>query len=158
MCNLKPHMSHFIQYPVINSNIIYVAGLNDSDSYGHLYKSINSGLNWSNLTLITNMYILDMQFLNFDSGCGMWFSAGPHVRTTTDGGITWTVRINGINNETQNIFFLNYNTGWCGDNIGGLYKTTNAGLNWNSIGSFPQTIQSIFFLTENIGWVGFQNY
>jgi hypothetical protein len=75
------------------------------------------------------------------------------VRTTTDGGNTWIVRTNGIISATQKIFFLNYNTGFCGANSN-LYKTTNAGVNWVQIASFLRDPTSIYFFNENTGWIG----
>jgi photosystem II stability/assembly factor-like uncharacterized protein len=64
------------------------------------------------------------------------------------------VRTNGINQTTQKLFFLNYNTGYCGSN-NNLFKTTNAGLNWNNLYSFGNAgINGIYFVNLNIGWVG----
>lgn len=153
----KETHSYFTAISVINNNIVYVAGLNDTALYDQFLKTTNGGLNWTILNLPTNMSILDMQFLNIDSG---WECNGGNidVRTTTDGGLTWTVRTNGINDQTQKIFFLNYNTGFVTGNVGELWKTTNAGLNWNLIYNFTTTIGAVFFLNEQTGWTSVGNY
>jgi len=101
------------------------------------------------------MDITKFYFISSDTG---WvtdnFASSPVARLTTDGGYTWLQRINGMTSyPTRSVFFLNYNTGWCGSgNI--LYKTTNAGSNWQVNGAFSDDISSIFFLNENTGWSG----
>ncbi len=139
---------------VVDANIVYAGG--DSVGFGKLAKTTNGGINWIYLQLPINMLIGDMQFLNKDSGWTCVDLFGADVRTTTDGGATWQVRISGIAAQTQRIFFLNYSTGFCGANFD-LYKTTNAGMNWTISSSFSQSLQSIFFLNQNTGWVGTGN-
>jgi photosystem II stability/assembly factor-like uncharacterized protein len=141
---------------VINQNLIYAAANHNDSAVTKLYKSTNGGINWSYTTMVPNMYISDMQFINKDSAWECGLSAGPDVRTTTDGGLTWTVRTNGITSNTNRLFFTNYNTGWCGGGFK-LFFTTNAGLNWTQIGDFTAQIGSVHFYNLNIGWVGLGN-
>ena len=136
---------------VIDSNIIYAGGSNGN---GQLYKTTNGGTNWTSLGAPS--IITDMVFMNKDSGYYCSDLIGADVRTTTNGGLNWTVRISGIAAQTQRIFFLNYNTGYCGANFN-LYKTTNAGLSWALINNFSETVNSIFFLNFNTGWIGATN-
>jgi photosystem II stability/assembly factor-like uncharacterized protein len=133
---------------VINANVIYAGG---SDGNGRLFKSTNGGTNWTDIGVPSR--VTDMVFLNQDSGYYCADFIGADVRTTTDGGATWQVRIIGIASQTQRIFFLNYNTGFCGAG-NNLYITTNAGLNWILNNNFSQSVQSIFFLDQNTGWCG----
>ena len=147
--------SSLLALSVVNVNIAYCGGF-DGAATANLHKTTNGGLNWFVIPTPTNMSILDMQFLNKDSGWTVGGSVGADVRTTTDGGLTWQVRISGIAAQTQRIFFLNYSTGFCGANFD-LYKTTNAGMNWTISSSFSQSLQSIFFLNQNTGWVGTGN-
>ena len=137
---------------VVDANIIYCGGF-DGAATANLHKTTNGGLNWLVIPTPTNMSILDMQFLNKDSGWTVGASVGADVRTTTNGGLNWIVRTSGILQQTQRIFFLNYNTGFCGANSQ-LYKTTNAGLNWLQVSSFVEQVNSIFFKNENTGWLG----
>ena len=60
---------------------------------------------------------------------------------------------NGISQHPFKLFFLNYNTGWCGADFK-LYRTSDAGVNWAEISSFTETVKSIFFLNVNTGWLG----
>jgi len=117
-----------------------------------IYKTSDGGQNWTVITMVPNMGIDDMQFLNKDSAWECGTSVGPDVRTTTDGGNTWIVRTNGISNQTDKVFFLNYNTGFC---AGGffLYKTTDLGLNWFVISSFSDRIFGILFKDASTGWL-----
>jgi len=102
------------------------------------------------------MAIDDMQFLNKDSAWECGNSIGPDVRTTTDGGNTWIVRTSGLTQSSQRVFFLDYNTGFCGAQFN-FYKTTNAGLNWVLNNNFSEIVSSIFFLNVNTGWIGASN-
>jgi photosystem II stability/assembly factor-like uncharacterized protein len=151
---LRAPATEFTDLEVVDGNNINVSGYDLNINRMIIYKSTNGGINWSSITMVPNMLINDMQFLNKDSAWECGSSAGPDVRTTTDGGNTWVVRTNGILSATQRIFFLNYNTGFCGANNNVLYKTTNAGLNWFPNGTFTQIVQSICFLNNNTGWVG----
>ncbi|HRF66646.1 MAG TPA: T9SS type A sorting domain-containing protein [Ignavibacteria bacterium] len=141
---------------VINNNTVYCGGYDFSSNSANLKKTTNGGLNWVLIPTPTNMAIADMVFLNEDSGWSCSSNVGADVRTTTNGGLNWIVRTSGILQQTQKIFFLNYNTGYCGANSQ-LYKTTNAGLNWNQASVFVEQINSIFFKNINTGWLGCTN-
>lgn len=119
-----------------------------------LFKTLNGGVNWFNIPLVPNMGISQMFFLNHDTGWECQLGTGPDVRLTTDGGITWEVRTSGINSSNSYpLFFLNYNTGFCGAGLD-LYKTTNAGQNWNLLNTFSDNIHSVYFININTGWCG----
>jgi type IX secretion system substrate protein len=136
---------------MVNDTLGYVSA--DSIGLPKLLKTINGGINWNFIPI--SFAIFDMQFINKDSGwvCNGVF--GPDVRTTTDGGQTWQLRINGFASQTEHIFFLNYNTGYCGARWN-LYKTSDAGLNWNLLYNFgSDVIYSIYFLDDLTGWVGY---
>jgi Photosynthesis system II assembly factor YCF48/Secretion system C-terminal sorting domain len=155
LVQLRVYNSSFYDLDMINTLTGYVAGHDYTIARGKLFSTTNGGLNWSSVNLVPNMDIGDMQFINQDSGWECGVSIGPDVRTTTDGGNTWTVRTSGLTGQTDRIFFLNYNTGFCAlSSVFGIYKTTNAGVNWVPNGTFSQFVQSIFFLNINTGWVG----
>jgi len=150
------------QFSVLNQDFIDIDMVNSLTGYvsggSRLYWTTNAGVNWNYINMVPNMDIFDMQFLNKDSAweCGPAIGVAD-VRTTTDGGFTWTIRNNGINQTDANrVFFLNYSTGFCGG-VGWLFKTTNAGLNWTSNGIFGQSVRGIFFLNINTGWLGLSN-
>lgn len=136
---------------VIDPNNIYAGG--DSSARAKFSKTTNGGLNWIDIQTPVNMSIEDMSFQNKDSGWSCSGVVGPDVRTTTNGGLNWIVRTNGILQQTHKIFFLNYNTGYCGANTQ-FYKTTDAGLNWTLQSNFLNSIHSINFKNELTGWLG----
>jgi photosystem II stability/assembly factor-like uncharacterized protein len=147
----------FTDIDMLNSLTGYAAGNDLNISLYRLFSTTNGGVNWSSIIMVPNMTIADIQFINKDSAweCGPSFTAD--VRTTTDGGNTWVVRTSGITQATQKVFFLNYNTGFCGAQFL-LYKTTDAGLNWIIVNNFaPENVGSIFYLNESMGWIGNTN-
>ncbi|MBK6771003.1 MAG: hypothetical protein IPG78_02435 [Ignavibacteria bacterium] len=94
--------------------------------------------------------------MNKDSGyvCNSIFR---DVWRTSDGGLSWVMRNNGISSTgVRRLFFLDYNTGFCGASFT-LFKTTNAGDNWVAVNGFSDVISSIFSLDEITGWVGLEN-
>ncbi len=71
-----------------------------------------------------------------------WIADGsqnaPKTFRTTDGGVTWTsIPVSGIGNELYCIYALNDNIAFAGEGYvngnANVYKTTNAGLNWNAV-------------------------
>lgn len=142
---------------IINSNTGYCGGYDFPSNSANLKKTTNGGLNWVLIPTPTNMGISDMQFLNVDSGWTTVGNVGADVRTTTNGGLNWIVRTSGILQQTQKIFFLNYNTGYCGAHTQ-LYKTTNAGLNWTLNDNYTDLVKAIFFIDNNTGWVALTGF
>ncbi len=147
--------SMYLALSVVDANTVYAGG-GTTLSTANLTKTTNGGLNWIIIPTPTNMGIDDIQFLNKDSGWTCAGAIGADVRTTTNGGLNWIVRTSGILQQTQRIFFLNYNTGFCGANSY-LYKTTNAGLNWNLFYNPSDPVNSVFFLNDQTGWIGITN-
>ncbi|RPI14110.1 MAG: T9SS C-terminal target domain-containing protein [Ignavibacteriae bacterium] len=137
----------------VNSSTIYVCGININMN-PLLLKSTNGGLNWVNKLPPTAPY--DLFFFNADSGwyCSQMSSAD--IRFTTDGGTTWQQRGSGIVSLVYRLFFMNFNTGWCGGNSF-VHKTTNAGINWTQIGVFNSNVGSVYFYNQNTGWAGLSN-
>jgi len=67
----------------------------------------------------------------------------------------------GVNDVLLNMFFLNPSTGWlCGSfrigdlQVGKVWRSTNAGLNWSSI-TFTDTgtVNSVYFIDANVGYL-----
>ncbi|MBK6878015.1 MAG: hypothetical protein IPG99_16600 [Ignavibacteria bacterium] len=65
-----------------------------------------------------------MFFVNEDAGyaCDGFFGG---VKLTTNGGISWIDRNNGINANPKTLFFFNCDTGFCGAGLS-LFRTTNS--------------------------------
>jgi len=131
---------------IIDANIGYCGG---SSGPGRLFKTTNGGINWNEIGTPTR--VLDMFFVNKDSGWIANETFTADVRTTTDGGATWQLRNSGLTDNINRLFFLNYSTGWAGSRY--FKKTTNAGLNWVQIYDFAtESIYSMYFINEQTGW------
>ncbi|MBV6479982.1 MAG: Ycf48-like protein [Ignavibacteria bacterium] len=125
-----------------NSFTGYATGGNAFSSVGYCYKTTNSGINWTSLSIPTPYYQMnDASFIDVNTGWivgGMPFNSGSEISKTTDGGLTWTSQV------TTPLFFsafgviemANANTGYLssGSNV---WKTTNGGTNWNMLTVTP---------------------
>jgi len=98
---------------------------------GRLYKSTNSGMNWSFLASFSFSYINDIKMVNENVG---YVVTNTNVMKTLNGGLNWTSVFQATN--VFSCYFLDENTGFAGS--GGMettiyiHKTTNGGQNWNS--------------------------
>jgi photosystem II stability/assembly factor-like uncharacterized protein len=117
-------------------------------------KTTNGGNNWLVGTPpgLTNYSILDMKFVNKDTG---WVCSdedlGGGIFRTTNGGSSWQ-RQTGSFDAPIKLFFLNSDTGWS-LSTRTLYKTTNSGVNWNLVSSFTSGLRGLFFLNNDTGWI-----
>ncbi|MEK6552018.1 MAG: hypothetical protein AABZ54_01025, partial [Bacteroidota bacterium] len=90
-----------------------------------------------------------------------WFADVNKIFQTTNGGLTWNMKVNSIVNaiETPDIFFVNASNGWVLFNPQGdssvVYRTTNRGQNWGMI-KIPK-ISRFYFTNENDGVGTFQD-
>ncbi len=121
---------------------------------GAIWKTINGGENWNSLEVTGNNYA-DISFVNKDTGwvCGDNGMPLQRIWRTTDGGSTFQVQYAGAGGSFQKIFMLKEKVngeywGWAYN--GGLYRTTDSGLNWNLIytgfGSQCGSVQDIVFI------------
>lgn len=125
--------------------IVYLARANDSWSYGGVYKSTNSGVDFIDLNNTDDI---------FDGSSQAWYDMALTVSDTdpntlifgvlnlwrsTNGGTSWT-GINSWSNPSgasythADIHYLNYYDGnlYCGSD-GGIYKSTNDGNNFTDL-------------------------
>lgn len=119
-----------------------IAWFNNGINYGSLiYKTTNSGINWSyNVYPDTNLYLTTIFFLDNNKG---FLGATSNIITlyySINGGINWIpcgTDSNVYSNfPVRKIIFFNQNTGFAVggyfDIAGVIWKTTNSGLNWTS--------------------------
>ncbi len=126
---------------------------------GYVMKTINGGINWEIQFNIIDK-IQAVCFTDNNTGYIAGGTGNSRLFKSTDGGNNW----NNINFKSfgryEDLYFINNNTGWiCDANSidGGLWITTNGGLNWQQqLGatSFPK---KLFFLNQDTGWVICQN-
>lgn len=115
----------------INDNVGYVCGgLNDV--IGALYKTTNAGENWTRLSTPFAINYEDMCVLNEDT---IWLvddnGLNGGVFRTTNGGQNWTQQYFSASGNPDHIYMYNGKIGFMSASL--LYKTTNSGLNWNTV-------------------------
>lgn len=122
----------------IDSNNGWIVGSNG------IWKSTDGGETWVIKSSLAASYV---RF--YDANTGMCISTGGAL-LSTDGGETWIPK-SGPNLQTIN--FTSSTTVWGYTSEGTIYKTTNAGDNWNQLNTGLGTGQNSFFISENTGWV-----
>jgi photosystem II stability/assembly factor-like uncharacterized protein len=135
-------------YVQVNSDLGWFAGNIDAQANGNCYatgihfaKSTNFGLNWVSGPSADGTFDGGVDFLDNNNLMG-WTGGGsisPSVagwcHRTTDGGISWSDRLNNFPYPIRTIKFIKDGTGFAiGGNVyseaGGIYSSTNGGLNW----------------------------
>lgn len=125
--------------------------LMDSSLYGNsrLYKTTNAGSNWQMINLVeSGMKLKNIYFFDANTGfvSGRKYNGGPAglygvIYKTTNGGLNFIKTTFSTVNEINDFTFLNSTTGIAtGTGTPGgtkIYRTTNAGIQWDSI-SFIQ--------------------
>ena len=168
--------SGWVEYPAITNRVL--TDIYFVDAYtgwvigdSSIYKTTNGGVSWvrQNYNYITSTSLKSVKFLNVNTG----FVAGGHhsgyydfyyqyIFKTTDGGNNWYNIYNvqgSANCFINNIFLIDENTmyitceGIAGmwATTGGVFKSTNGGVNFNSCVSLGQS-NSVVFVNANTGW------
>lgn len=152
----------------VDANVVYAAGDNV------LIKSINGGLDWTNVPLLNlsnqpifSLVINDLHFFDAQTGIavGAQASLTRVILRTVDGGAHWSTVVttndpNGWTGGYSKVHFINNTTGWAVGSSGVVSKTVNAGLNWTSI-TIPDVTNlfDVQFLDGQIGMVcGVNNF
>jgi len=146
----------------LNVNIkeikIFDSGIGYAISDSCIFKTTNSGINWTNIyQIFGNRFLINFNFPNTITGYCIIreeYSTATYYKilNTIDGGSNWSY-IYTYSNLPNFISFINENTGYSdGNEIHGfqgnfytyhiLYKTTNSGLNWNSVLNYTENIAS----------------
>lgn len=138
-----------------NSNYGFVVG-----DRGYIGRTNNGGVSFDSVgigIIPVAQRGNDVWFANQDTGfvaAGSASGSSGTVARTTDGGATWTsvlttsfsvLAINGVSSEIV----------YAVSSDGSVFKTTNAGQNWNSSGGVVgQFMYGMDFLDQNTGFVG----
>lgn len=131
----------------------------------YVIRTTNGGMSFDS-TYTVYSYLEDVYFR--DSMNGVLCGDGSLIMKSTDGGVSWNqITIPLFNGELPDFFKLSFisNTGWIvargsnNPNLGRLvYKTTNLGASWDTIGRvpYPQGTEAycVFFSGLNTGWTG----
>lgn len=137
----------------LDNNTGYVVG---SSPPGIVLKTTNGGSNWFNISNLPAYPLLDVKFVNKDTG---WvcsddsFDGG--VFKTTNGGNNWIRQTTPSQILPIKLFFLNSDTGWAlsGGSGGHISKTINGGTNWSFLNNTSGIERDLFFLNNDTGWV-----
>jgi photosystem II stability/assembly factor-like uncharacterized protein len=133
----------------INKDTGYVAGSDfDMGSYiGKVFRTTNRGLNWTDITPSTSLYINSIKFINANTG----FIIQPFFEKTTNMGNNWT-RISDTSGADFHI--VNLDTIYIANNNGRVNISTNGGSAWlarNTGVNF--NINKIKFVNSKTGWI-----
>lgn len=135
-------------YVTINPDLAWFAGNIDAQASGlvyatgiHLGKSADFGYSWTSGPCADVVFDGGIDFLDLDNSFG-WTGGGQisapvagWICRTTDGGLSWSSRLNTFPYPIRALQFLDVSTGWAvGGNLydeaGGIYGTTDGGLTW----------------------------
>jgi hypothetical protein len=117
-----------------NNGYAYTAGI-------HFAKSTNFGLNWISTSSADYVFdggvnFLDNNLFGYTGGGQISSPVSGWVHRTTDGGTTWSGRLNVFDYPVRALKFFTNNYGFIsGGNVyseaGFIYSTSNGGSNWN---------------------------
>lgn len=128
----------------------YASAYNQGKDSVFIYKTINNGNSWSDVSnhrIFIPYENTGLFFTSKDTG----YAVADGIRKTTDGGLNWILQDStGVLNS---VYFPSRDTGYVVAN-GMILKTTD-GQNWTTLSNpFPGTIlNSIYFLTNEIGYI-----
>jgi photosystem II stability/assembly factor-like uncharacterized protein len=118
----------------INQSTGFVSGYIYNGSIFRIAKTTNGGINWFYINAPFDIIAFDMSVLNEDT---IWIvdagSLTGGVYRTTNGGGSWDRQLNLGNQNPNHIYMFNGRLGFiCKDNVY-LRRTTNSGLNWDTV-------------------------
>jgi len=122
-------------------------------AYGTLLKTTNGGSTWSNLKVdaIGNKRLNLVHFIDDNNGYIANFPTDQYLKTT-NAGANWFTQ--SIEDEVNHFYFINSSTGWTAGDEGKIYKTTNAGIDWEEKNSNTTVdLRHIHFISTSVGWV-----
>ncbi|MEI7484218.1 MAG: YCF48-related protein [Ignavibacteriota bacterium] len=149
----NPSTIYFFKEPYNGSLCGYMSG------GGHLWRTSNSGFNWTQLNFSEAGVIRGFSFINKDTG---WVVYDPNIdnnkiERTFNGGLNWDLQYYDANNYgVVNILALKANKIWCGTGMNFIFTSTNIGLTWGRQPSPIVTNYNIYFYDTLLGfaWSG----
>lgn len=102
----------------------------------------------------STLSIVDLQFLSSKRGIAVGFieearHREPTSLVTSDGGAHWQKIA--LKEMPISLFFQSESLGWM-VTTKGLWRTTEAGKNWEKVGKPPEDLLRVYFKDENTGW------
>jgi photosystem II stability/assembly factor-like uncharacterized protein len=142
------HISNYQFYSVyFTSNTVGCVGGNQN---GVIFKTTDSGSNFTSVPTGTNIWFLDIYFLNAQTGyaCGQ----NGYIVKTTNGGASWNMVYQAAN-FMHSIRFVDQNTGYA---VGYtyVYKTVNGGTTWNAMPNpYSNYLLGTSFVNASTGFI-----
>jgi len=114
-----------------------------------IYKTTNCGQNWNLIYQNDSIQFVKIAFSDSTAGLINLYSANQILRTSNNG-LNWS-----LINMPRNISFIKYLNNSLVHAFGGSteYKSTNGGLNWDSIYTFSYYPTDISFINDSVGWL-----
>ncbi|HUM45518.1 MAG TPA: T9SS type A sorting domain-containing protein [Chitinophagales bacterium] len=150
-------------YVTINADLGWIAGNVDAQASGNVYatgihfaNSTDFGFNWNSNAAADSIFDNGVDFLDSNNLYG-WTGGGQisapvsgWIRRTTNGGESWSARLNNFPYPIRAVKFFSENFGIAtGGNLyeetGGIYSTKDGGLNWDLDISTAAEMMSIDF-------------
>ena len=106
---------------------------------------------WERQDIKTSGRLLDVHFIDADRGWAV--GDGGVLRTTTNGGNTWSDGSVGIDSVIRGVHFVDSNRGWAVGNGGVLRTTADGGTTWNAPPIITgESLHDIHFVGTDNGW------
>ncbi|MBN1633451.1 MAG: carboxypeptidase regulatory-like domain-containing protein [Ignavibacteria bacterium] len=141
-----------IQFTSVNTG--YAIGPIGTTFECYLFKTTNGGNNWD--TSYINSWCFSLFFINDNTGyiVGANYGTPGIIKKTTNGGLNWSIILEGLSTCYFTIFFVDQNTGYAGGKYNVVVKTTDGGNNWISKpGAVGHEFNDIYFLNAETGFV-----
>jgi len=137
---------------------VFVCGFN-----GTILESSDAGLTWTLTTIPTAQPFKGIHF--YSNSRGM-VAGGNVVYRTTDGGLTWELKVTDILNNTSfnDVWVANDTLAYAAGTFGKYYCTKNGGEAWEAIwpsGTNNAEINEMVFINDTVGYfarLGSQSY
>jgi photosystem II stability/assembly factor-like uncharacterized protein len=110
----------------VNSQTGFVSGTG-------LLKTTDAGASWVRYPTPPDNYTNDAFFLDEERG---FVTVYGRILKTTDGGINWEIKLQGVSANLNKIRFSDDNNGIVAGNNGKIYKTSDGGETWESSGDY----------------------
>ena len=160
-------------FQFIGDSVVYAVGDHylgaGSGMKSKLIKSVDNGDNWDSITTFPGLQLKSLHFIDSDTGLVAGFDA---ILRTMDGGnnwdTVWSITKFGYRyGELVDISLPTHEVGYAigvGRTQNGdsnfdhfVVKSGDAGLSWDTIAAFNQTLRALYFINHEIGFIGTEN-
>jgi photosystem II stability/assembly factor-like uncharacterized protein len=151
-----PAKMFFVKEPYNGNLYGYMQGA------GHLWKTTNSGYNWTQLGFSETGDVNSFSFINKDTGFVVYYPylfPYPKILSSINAGTNWlTAYTHNISYGLGNIQMVTQNKIWCGTSSNYLLVSTNSGLNWGKQFSSINSNYNVYMYDTSLGfaWSGVQ--